>query len=381
MSNFVGRKTDEWQRKSPHVIHYQHQHDMSKKTVLLDLSDLKNPTCGFGQIALNYARIFSELSLPDIRFVLLLPIGHPRDLEQKVECHYVNRKQKSTYQKVHHVDLWHSVNQNQLYNNASADTKMVLTIHDLNFLREKGWLSQLKHKWRIRRQLRRADQLTVISKFVASEIAHTFNYKRNDIKVIYDAVERIDDKPQRKPAFVEGSKPFFFAIGQIRMKKNFHLLLDVMKQFPEYNLYICGDDHFPAGKLIRERIDKDHITNVKLPGKISDEERIWLYAHCDAFLFPSQGEGFGLPAIEAMQFGKAVFVAPYTCLPEITGGHAIVWKDVQTHTMVDSIRKNLPHFYDDPERIAAMKEYAYSFSYEAHVARYVDIYRKTLGIS
>ncbi|MBQ7550667.1 MAG: glycosyltransferase family 4 protein [Bacteroidales bacterium] len=352
---------------------------MSQKTVLLDLSDLKNPTCGFGQIALNYARIFSELSLHDLRFVLLLPIGYPQDLEQKVECHYVDRKRKSSYRGVPHVDLWHSVNQNQLHNNASADTKMVLTIHDLNFLREKGWLSQQKHKWRMRRQLRRADQLTVISEFVAAEIEHTFGYKKNDIKVIYDAVERIDDKPQRKPAFVEGTKPFFFTIGQVRMKKNFHLLLDVMKQFTEYNLYICGDDHFAAGRLIRERIEKERITNVVLPGKIADEERIWLYAHCEAFLFPSQGEGFGLPAIEAMQFGRAVFVAPFTCLPEITGGHAIVWKDVLTQTMVDSIRKNLPHFYDDDERISAMKEYARSFSYESHVEQYLAVYRELLG--
>ena len=116
-----------------------------------------------------------------------------------------------------------------------------------------------------------------------------------------------------------------------------------------------------------------------LPGKIADEERIWLYAHCEAFLFPSQGEGFGLPAIEAMQFGRAVFVAPFTCLPEITGGHAIVWKDVLTQTMVDSIRKNLPHFYDDDERISAMKEYARSFSYESHVEQYLAVYRELLG--
>ena len=197
--------------------------------------------------------------------------------------------------------------------------------------------------------------------------------------VIYDPVEHIDKKTQRKPEFVNDDKPFFFAIGQIRMKKNFHLLLDVMKDFPDHNLYICGDSHFHAGELIKSRIEKENIGNVKLPGKISDEERIWLYAHCEAFLFPSQGEGFGLPAIEAMQFGKAVFVAPFTSLPEITGGHAIVWKDITTKTMVESIRKNLPHFYDDPQRIENMKEYAHSFDYGQHIQKYLELYRKLLG--
>ena len=355
--------------------------NMQQKTVLLDLSDLKNPTCGFGQIALNYAHYFSELNLPDIRFMFLLPKGPKSDLEEKVECHYVSTKDKKSYINVPPVDVWHSVNQNLLYNNAGPQTQVVLTIHDLNFLREKGWLSQIKHKWRMRRQIRQASAITAISGFVADEIKATFPKQtvHKQIQVIYDAVERIDGKTQQKPGFVDSEKPFFFAIGQIRMKKNFHLLLDVMKEFPEYNLYICGDDHFKAGALIRNRIQAEQITNVKLTGKISDEERIWLYAHCQAFLFPSQGEGFGLPAIEAMQFGKAVFVAPFTCLPEVTGGHAFVWSDVKTETMVESIKRNLTAFYKNPERISAMKEYAFSFSYEQHVQKYVELYRNLLN--
>lgn len=55
---------------------------------------------------------------------------------------------------------------------------------------------------------------------------------------------------------------------------------------------------------------------------IEQTEKIWLYRNCQAFLFPSRGEGFGLPVIEAMQFGKAVFISNYTCLPEISNGFA-----------------------------------------------------------
>jgi glycosyltransferase involved in cell wall biosynthesis len=43
-----------------------------------------------------------------------------------------------------------------------------------------------------------------------------------------------------------------------------------------------------------------------LPGAISDSERCWLYQHCEAFLFPSKTEGFGLPVIEAMSLGRPV---------------------------------------------------------------------------
>ncbi len=353
---------------------------MTRKTVLIDLSDLNNPTCGFGQIAINYAKHFSALRLPDIRFVFLLPEGCTLQFPEHVECHYVRRKKKNTYRNLPHVDLWHSVNQNQLYNNAGSSTPLLLTIHDLNFLREKGWLSQLKHLFRLKRQIRHAHTLTAISQFVANEIQSHFNLGRRELKVIYDAVERIDQKPQAQPAFASPHQPFFFTIGQIRWKKNFHLLLDVMKHFPDHNLYICGDDHFDAGQHIRQRIADEHLSNVLLTGKVTDAERIWLYAHCHAFLFPSQGEGFGLPVIEAMQFGRAVFVAPFTCLPEIAGGHAFVWNDIKTDTMAEGIRTHLTDFYQHPEHIQAMKDYAQSFSYDHHVEQYIELYRKILAL-
>ena len=64
--------------------------------------------------------------------------------------------------------------------------------------------------------------------------------------------------------------------------------------------------------LIREK----QVTNVFLTDVITQSEKIWLYRSCEAFLFPSEGEGFGLPVVEAMQFGKAVFAANRTSLPE-----------------------------------------------------------------
>ena len=350
-----------------------------KKRVLLDLRNLKNPTYGFGQIALNYAKHFSRKDLPDIQFVFLVPGSCEMDFGKNVEVVKFDKRMKHNKHLLPKVDLWHSVNQFQTLQRIDTDTRFVFTIHDLNFLREKNWIRQLKHKYRLNKRIKKADAVTAISGFVGKEVKEHLKLHGKTVDVIYDPVEHIYQKPQQQPAFVKDDKPFFFAIGQIRMKKNFHLLLDVMKEFPEHNLYICGDDHFEAGKLIRQRIEKENISNVKLTGKVSDAERIWLYAHCEAFLFPSQGEGFGLPAIEAMQFGKAVFVAPFTSLPEITGGHAIVWKDVSTRTMVDSIMKNLPHFYDDPQRIETMKEYAYSFDYEKHIDKYIELYRKLLG--
>ena len=139
---------------------------MNKKKVLLDLRNLKNPTYGFGQIALNYAKHFSEIELPDIQFVFLVPDNCNMDFGENVEVVRFDKRMKHNKNLLPKVDLWHSVNQFQTLQRIDSTTKFVFTIHDLNFLREKNWLRQLKHKFRLNRRIKKANAVTAISMFV-----------------------------------------------------------------------------------------------------------------------------------------------------------------------------------------------------------------------
>lgn len=103
---------------------------------------------------------------------------------------------------------------------------------------------------------------------------------------------------------------------------------------------------------------------------------LFLKARRSGYIGPSEGEGFGLPVVEAMQFGKAVFAANRTSLPEVCNGHAIMWEHLDTESMVESIREHLPDFYKDKERLEKIKEHAASFSYEKHIQAYLDLYRE-----
>ncbi len=53
---------------------------------------------------------------------------------------------------------------------------------------------------------------------------------------------------------------------------------------------------------------------------VSDNELSLLYASCEAFLFPSLYEGWGLPVAEALQFGRPVIASDSGSIPEIGGG-------------------------------------------------------------
>lgn len=353
---------------------------MEKKTVLLDITEVDNPTSGFGQIEKNYAEWYSKMDDEALKFHFLLPEGYVADYGQKVDTTNIRRKyHKHSSKGLPSVDLWHSTNQQQLKRHRGEYDKFVLTIHDLNFLTEKNWIRQLKHRFVLQRAINKADAVTCISKFVGKQVEELFNMKGKPVRVIYNGVEDITSQPEAKPAFATG-RPFFFAIGQIRQKKNFHLLVDMMKHFPEYDLYVCGDDHFDFSKVVRQHINGLPTNNAYLCGKVSAEEKVWLYRHCEAFLFASQGEGFGLPAIEAMQFGRAVFVSNYTCLPEICGDCAFVWKDLSIDAMAKDVKDNLPGFYENAEKIDQVKAHAKEFSYKKHIDAYLQLYKELLGV-
>ena len=85
--------------------------------------------------------------------------------------------------------------------------------------------------------------------------------------------------------------------------------------------------------------------------------------------------------VDVMQFGKAVFAANRTSLPEVCNGHAIMWEHLDAESMVQSIREHLPDFYKDEERLTRMKEHAASFSYEKHIQAYLDLYRELAQLS
>ncbi|GAB6009094.1 glycosyltransferase family 4 protein [Dysgonomonas reticulitermitis] len=351
---------------------------MEKKKVLIDLTNLDNPMCGFGQIAINYADFFSKMKSGKLHFVFLVPPEYKGFYGDAVSYSIKTFWTKKFPFLLPKVDLWHSVNQQNKLLRLSLNTKYLLTIHDANFLIEKKPKKAARYKHRLQNKINRANAVTAISQYTADYIKKNFNLEDKKIQVILNGVEYIAEKETVKPEFVLGDRPFFFTIGQARRKKNFNKLVDFMDAFPEYDLYICGDTHYEYADEIRENIATKRLSNVFMPGTISEEEKNWLYQNCKAFFLPSQGEGFGLPVIEAMQYGKAVFVSNFTSLPEISGGHAFVWQNLERDSMIKVIKDNLENFYANEQNIENIKQYANTFSYDRHIKSYLELYEKLL---
>ena len=179
---------------------------------------------------------------------------------------------------------------------------------------------------------------------------------------------------------IEGlPKDFLFHISDAGEKKNVHLLVEMMRYLPQENLVIAGATDPINRKRITDIIDNYALKNVTLLGRVSDEEKAFLLGRCKCFLFPSRSEGFGLPVIEAMCFGKPVVISKLTSLPEIGGDIAYYFDELEPEAMARKTITSCKEFYSNElQNAEATRNHARSFSWEKAVDEYIQYYMEIL---
>lgn len=346
--------------------------------VLVDFSHLADLN-GFGEIARNYAPLLAKADMPNIHLIYIVPDKLVGTFGTHIDYIRRSRKREDLKRLGKHIDLWHATDQQFHLRDGDSRTIQLLTVHDLNFLREKSGLHRWRHIVQLWWRMRRSDYLTCISQYVKDDILGHYSIP-NSIDVIYNGIASHEDEPQQRPAFISSDEEtFFFTIGQIREKKNFQTLVPMMQHFPNHKLYICGDDHFAFAQKLRKLVDEQGEGRVVMTGKIKDEEKRWLYAHAQAFLFPSRLEGFGIPVLEAMRFCCKVFSSRFSSLPEVCSSHATYFDDYTPEAMAATVKQGLSDWQKDGEAAIAAQHYSQGFSYERYTQQYVSLYARLLG--
>src|ERR1700751_128658 len=116
---------------------------------------------------------------------------------------------------------------------------------------------------------------------------------------------------------------------------------------------------------------------VKITGPISEEDKAWYYKNCAAFVFPSLAEGFGLPVIEAMHFGKPVFLSTLTSLPEIGGNAAFYFDSFDPEAMQQVFKNGMEQFYAENWE-DKVKAHAMKFNWDETAKQYLALYEECL---
>jgi glycosyltransferase involved in cell wall biosynthesis len=109
--------------------------------------------------------------------------------------------------------------------------------------------------------------------------------------------------------------------------KGHRFLLEVMAtawRQPDLRLVLLGG-RGAADEAVEATIDGLGLRpRVVRTGRVPAAERDGLVAMADALVFPSEYEGFGAPAIEAMALGTPVVCADHPTLIEVVGGAGLV---------------------------------------------------------
>ncbi len=271
--------------------------------------------------------------------------------------------------------VWHSLHQGSQYFPFRRTIPVVLTIHDLNFLHQpgKGAAYIKKSLAELQQKINRADRVVAISSFVLEELHRNLQVNSAQTSVIYNGCNFSQLAPEVPPLIPD--KPFLFTIGTVAAKKNFHVLPALLKG-NDYWLVIAGITHEEAylQKIKQEAVRWGVENRVIITGAITDAQKQWYYQQCEAFVFPSIAEGFGMPVLEAMYFGKPVFLSTYTSLPEIGGSLAYYFTSFDPDEMRRTVEQGLEHYYQtSPQQ--ALKNHALSFSWLAAARQYLSIYR------
>ncbi|GAB3415374.1 glycosyltransferase family 4 protein [Niabella aquatica] len=288
-----------------------------------------------------------------------------------------NHLHKFFPKKVSAFDIWHCTYQGTNYlPPARNKIKIVTTIHDLNFLHQgKSEGKQNKYLQKMQRLIDRSDAIVTISNFVKGQVLENLEVGFKKVKVIYNGRNSPDSPLFKKPDAV-ANRPFFFTIGTITDKKNFHVLA-AMLLHNDYDLVIAGitqSQHYYA-RIMEEARSLGVESRVKLIGAVTEEEKYWLFKNCAAFCFPSLAEGFGLPVIEAMQFGTPVILSKATSLPEVGGPHASYFSALDEVSVNKAATDFLNSTFDDASRSRLIK-WADQFSWDVAAKKYWELYEE-----
>lgn len=121
--------------------------------------------------------------------------------------------------------------------------------------------------------------------------------------------------------------PFLMMVGTIEPRKSHDLILRAMEQLWAENHTLCLCIAGKKGWMVDELIVK--LKNHPLKDKKLffiecplDKDIEFLYSKAAGLIFPSKGEGFGLPLVEAAHHGTPVLCSDIPVFREITGDYA-----------------------------------------------------------
>ncbi len=263
---------------------------------------------------------------------------------------------------------------------------LVLTVHDLSFLRSPAWFRTERaayYSWTIARSAELATRLIADSHATAADLCELLRISTNRIDVVPLGVgEEFHAATPEQQATVRAwyklPETFFLYVGTIEPRKNITAVIEawnrVAAKCPQ-DLGIARRDGWKVKPIRTAAGLSPYAKRIHFPGFISAEDLPALLSSADVFVWPSLCEGFGLPPLEAMACGTPVVTSNVSSIPEVVGDAALQVDPTDIDALADAMLRAA----SDTTLRTTLKERgrmrAMTFTWERTARLTIDSYR------
>jgi|HubBroStandDraft_3_1064219.scaffolds.fasta_scaffold16358_3 glycosyltransferase involved in cell wall biosynthesis len=226
--------------------------------------------------------------------------------------------------------------------------------------------------------VRRSSAVLAISQATAEHLAERFPAARNKTVVApLGVASTLDDGLTPAEGARLPAPGFVLAVGTLEPRKNLPRLVAAYGSLDDavqarHRLVVVGANGWQTGETLSALRSLGE--RCVMLGYVSDAALAELYRRCAVFCYPSLGEGFGLPVLEAMATGAAVVTSRNSSMPEV-GGDAVEYVDP---LRVTSIAAGLRAVLGDESHRAGLAARARARASEFSWERFAAIALETL---
>ncbi len=278
------------------------------------------------------------------------------------------------------LDVYHGLSNELPYNIKKCSAKKVVTIHDLIPFKEDVFRSPIEdffYKTKMHAACKNADTIIAISKATKADIQYYFDTNETKIKVVYQPVifKESGDEVDVKTKY-QLPERFLLQVGTVEYRKNIQIIIRALIQLkdPDLHLVLVGKRKRFWKSLSSYGSNHGLGKQIHFIDPVSNDELIGFYKACTAVMYPSLYEGFGLPIIESIHYGKPVLTTQGSCFEEAGGPGAYYCNTSEVDEVASTIHLILKS--DHSQRLAAGKQHIAQFNTKAAAQALLGIYSK-----
>ena len=283
------------------------------------------------------------------------------------------------------IDLFHS---QYFIPFLTGKTRTIATLHDVLFLDFPDYFPvahRTLQKNALMHTINNADCIIADSNYTKNRLLFFGVNSKKNIIVIPNGVNASFFSGKSIPPPFPLPEEYILYVGRIAPIKNIQSLVNAFSilksgifKSRQIKLIICGnvDPAFCTDNILVQYNNWKKMDDVIVLEGLDNSVIRHLYQNTKCFAFPSFGEGFGLPVLEAMASGAPVVASNSTSIPEVAGDAALLFDPANVNSIANAIaeivqNKNIA----DDFREKGLKRVAL-FSWEEYAKHLVEVYRQ-----